>query len=229
MFLYFQDVSFYIARNKFTDPFLKGERRYILPKSDLSVSFRSSAASSAARATCSRTWHVDTCQQRRLRLSIGSRTADCARELATGKRQVREREKKRRTKRRGGGIGEREGRETGALVGGDEVTPRRGGSLGNLRELTAAADTVRFAVLAIDSQARWAVDGARTRVCTRSEYDARLCARVPRDAGIRGRCSGCVARVHPGRARRTADDLGKRVICRAANCEIIRISPPETR
>lgn len=104
------------------------------------------------------------------------------------------REKKRRAKRRGGGIGEREGRETGALVGGDEVTPRRGGSLGNLRELTAAAaDSVRFGVLAIDSQARWAVDGACTRVCMRSEYDVRSCVRVPRDAGIRGR-SGRVAR-----------------------------------
>jgi len=89
---------------------------------------------------------------------------------------------------RDGGIGEREGRETGAPIGGDKVTPtpRRGGSLGNLRELAATTDSVRFSVLAIDSQARRAVDGARSRVCMRNEYDVRVCVRVLRDAGIRG-------------------------------------------
>jgi len=96
-------------------------------------------------------------------------------------RKEREREKKGgQNAGRDGGIHEREGRETGAPVGGDEVTPtpRRGGSLGNLRELAATTDSVRFGVLAIDSQARRAVDGARSRVCMRNEYDVR--PRYPR-------------------------------------------------
>lgn len=81
----------------------------------------------------------------------------------------------------------RAGRQVRRLEG-TKLRLLEGGSLGNLREL-AAADSVRFGsrVLAIDSQARKAVDGARSRVCMQSEYDVRVCVRVPRDAGIRGR------------------------------------------
>lgn len=115
------------------------------------------------------------------------------------------------------------------LVGGDEVTPRRGGSLENLRELAAVANSVRFGVLAIDSQARRA-DGARSRVLHVKRIRCTL-MRCPHSSRRRNlRTSGCLARdravgawvrAYIRGAReglRFTDDLGKRAIYRVRNC-----------